>query len=131
MRKLNKIIKKYTINKQRRRKVNIAVFTYLSDVLDFIGDDYELRLAKIYFSKMRDIVFLEKYFEAEMIKKEVNIVEYLFNYFDYDLFSLTKEKVKVMHLELTHPDEFSRNRIKLVSLRIPIIGKILSEYRGV
>lgn len=129
MRRLNKLIKKHTNNKQRKKKKNIEVFDYLSEVISFMGDDYDFKLSKFYFLKIREIVFLEKYFEDEMIASEVNIVEYLYEYFDYDLFSLSKEKIKNMHLELIHPDEFSRNRIKLVSLRISSIGNILIEYK--
>jgi len=127
MRKLNKTIKRYTNNKQRRKKKNIEVFEYLSDLISFTEINEELKLEQFYFEQIRKYVFLEKYFEDEMIEKEVNIVDYFFDYFDYDLFSLTDEKIRSIYLDLKDPDNFARNRIKLICLRVPIIGKILND----
>jgi len=127
MRKLNKTIKRYTDNKQRRKKKNIEVFEYLSDLISFTEMNQELKLEQFYFEQIRKYVFLEKYFEDEMIENKVNIVDYLFEYFDYDLFSLTDEKIRSIYLDLKDPDNFARNRIKLICLRVPIIGKILKD----
>ena len=130
MRKLNKIIKKHTTNKQRRKKKNMEVFCFLENIIGHIKNNNELNIQKMKFIKIKRIVFLEKYFEDEMRENDVDIVDYLYNYFNFDLFELSTEKIIQMYSELTHPDEFSRNRINLISLRIPEINKILSEYNG-
>ena len=126
MRKLNKIIKQHTKNKMSRKKKNVEVMEYL----DFIIESFEkTEPIKVHqFKKLRVAVFLERYFEKEMIDSKTNVVEDLFNYFDMDLYGVDKSKVNSMHSYLTNPDETTRNRIKLLCVRDKVICGILNEY---
>ena len=127
MRKLNKTIKQHTSKNQSKKKKNIAVSEYISYLLTVIEKNTEFEIEKVYFKKVSEFLFLERYFEEEMKAKEVDIVEYFYNYFDHDLYGINEDKIKTMYLELNTPDNIVRNRMKLISLRVPIIQRILTN----
>ena len=130
MRKLNKIIKQHTNNKMARKKKNIEVMEYLDYMISISKRTEMDKIRNHYFNKLREVVFLEKYFEKEMIEKKVDIVEILHDYFDLDLFDVNEQKIEEVYKYLTYPDEESRNRVKLVCVSLKYINAIMNEYKG-
>jgi len=113
-----------------RKKKNIEVMEYLDYVVSYVEKKDSFKFEHMKFKKLRETVFLEKYFEDEMRAANVDISDILFDYFDFDLYNVTDESVRKMYNYLSNPDEETRNRMLLVFVRVKELQTILKEYHS-
>jgi len=113
-----------------RKKKNIEVMEYLDYVISCIEKREDFKFEYMKFKKLRETVFLEKYFENEMRAAKVDITDLLYNYFDFDLYAVDDEKIRSMYHYFSNPDEETRNRMLLIFVRVKEVQSILKEYHS-
>jgi len=126
MRKLNKIIKQHTLNKMKRKKKNIDVSEYILELIDYSNKKEKINEVRL-FKKVLSLVFLERYFEADMLN--ITFSETLYNYFDFDLYEINDEKISKVYAYFSNNN--FKEKMKSVSNANLSIKKILIDYNNV